>query len=164
MRLISQIVVLAVVAMAACTRAPDQLAMQCAATIEIGSQIAIPAGHVARGAVAFEVEEGVGGQGEVRAISMDAHEVTNSQYAAFVAATRYVTVAERAGPVVQPMGSAVFDRGRRMLARRSNANWRHPDGASVSIEGRDAISGCRRRLRRRASVRALGGATFADGE
>ena len=137
MRLISQIVVLAAVAMAACTRAPDQLAMQCAATIEIGSQIAIPAGHVARGAVAFEVEEGVGGQGEVGALSMDAHEVTNGRYAAFVAATRYETVAERVGPSGQPMGSAVFDRGTGMWRVDPSANWRHPEGAQSSIEGRD---------------------------
>lgn len=137
MRLISQILVLTVAAMAACARAPERAAMQCAADIEIGAQVAIPAGQVARGAVAFEVEEGVGGQGEVPALSMDAHEVTNGQYAAFVAATHYVTVAERAGPNGQPMGAAVFDRTTGMWRVDPRANWRHPEGARSLIEGRD---------------------------
>ncbi|SFC41760.1 Formylglycine-generating enzyme, required for sulfatase activity, contains SUMF1/FGE domain [Parapedobacter composti] len=87
---------------------------------------------------------------------MDEHEVTNAQFARFVAATGYQTVAER--PLdprdfpnvpldaLQP-GSAVFmppDQGIAGLHDHLQwwryvigANWRHPEGPGSSIEGRE---------------------------
>lgn len=79
---------------------------------------------------------------------MDATEVTNRQFAAFVQATGYVTMAERgfAGdpnvPVAQQVpGSAVFvmpapgqTPGWTFLP---GANWRQPDGPGSSIDGRE---------------------------
>jgi formylglycine-generating enzyme required for sulfatase activity len=104
--------------------------------VTIGSAIAIPAGHVDR-AGAIQPEEQVGGRGDVAAFSIDAHEVTNQQYAAFVAATHYVTVAERAGPDGSPLGAAVFDRRTGQWRVDPHANWRHPEGAGSSILGRE---------------------------
>lgn len=116
---------------------PKTTAPSCAA-IEIGARVHIPAGPVDRGVARFEPEEAVGGVGNVAAFDIDVHEVTNAQYAAFVAATGYVTVAERAGPDGAPMGAAIFDRmfGRWRIDRA--ATWRHPEGEGSSITGRDA--------------------------
>jgi sulfatase modifying factor 1 len=100
--------------------------------------VIIAAGRLDRGRNRFEPEEQIGGVGEVAAFSIEVHEVTNTQYAAFVAATNYVTLAERAGPGGAPMGAAVFDRGQARWRIDPTANWRHPDGEASSIAGRDA--------------------------
>ncbi|MES1226991.1 MAG: formylglycine-generating enzyme family protein, partial [Bacteroidota bacterium] len=86
---------------------------------------------------------------------MDETEVTNAQYAAFVKATGYVTVAEKAPtkeefPDVAPenlvAGSAVFTAPANKVALDNytewwtymhGANWKHPTGANSSIEGKD---------------------------
>jgi formylglycine-generating enzyme required for sulfatase activity len=91
----------------------------------------------------------------VDAFWMDATEVTNQQFAAFVKATRYVTVAERtpkakdfpdAPPENLVAGSVVFtppahpvplDDHLRWWDYVKGANWRHPQGPQSSIEGRD---------------------------
>ena len=86
---------------------------------------------------------------------MDTTEVTNAQFAAFVAATGYVTVAERpptaeefpdAPPENLVAGSIVFapptepvalDNHLRWWNYVPGANWRQPLGPGSSIEGRD---------------------------
>jgi formylglycine-generating enzyme required for sulfatase activity len=86
---------------------------------------------------------------------MDPHTVTNAEFAAFVQATGYCTVAERPlDPALYPgvqrdllkPGSAVFfmPTGRvdmRDLQSRwvyvPGANWRHPDGPASRLEGRE---------------------------
>lgn len=136
-RVVSIFVVTALTALAACgPRAVEQAAHQCAA-IELGVTIDVPAGHVARGEHRLEPEERIGGDGEVSAFSIDAHEVTNAQFAAFVAAANYVTVAEQRGPNGEALGAAVFDRDARGWRIDPSANWRHPDGGASSIEGKD---------------------------
>ncbi|NBW96680.1 MAG: formylglycine-generating enzyme family protein [Planctomycetia bacterium] len=85
----------------------------------------------------------------------DATEVTNGQFAAFVAATGYVTVAERTPraedfPGVPPeklvAGSVVFtppaepvplEDHLRWWAYVEGADWRHPLGPGSTLEGRD---------------------------
>lgn len=87
---------------------------------------------------------------------MDRTEVTNDEFAAFVQATGYVTVAER--PVdaarhpglpaaMQQPGAVVFvmptdARGRGDLTQwwryTPGANWRHPGGPDTNIQGRGA--------------------------
>ncbi|MEZ5955719.1 MAG: SUMF1/EgtB/PvdO family nonheme iron enzyme [Hyphomonadaceae bacterium] len=127
------------VALAACGQSPDAPAAataHCAALAPF-AQVNIAGGRLDRGENRFEPEEQVGGAGDVAAFSIDLHEVTNAQYAAFVAATNYVTVAERSGPDGAPMGAAVFDRSQARWRIDPNANWRHPAGANSSIEGRD---------------------------
>lgn len=89
------------------------------------------------------------------AFYLDEHEVTNAAFAAFVAATGYVTVAERRPnprdfpgvPAAQLVaGSAVFARpdGSVSLAEPgqwwryvAGANWRHPLGPGSSVAGHD---------------------------
>jgi formylglycine-generating enzyme required for sulfatase activity len=91
---------------------------------------------------------------------VDVHEVTNAEFAAFVTATGYVTVAERppraedfpgAPPENLVAGSIVFappaaavplrdDSGAAHLRWWSyvpGASWQHPTGPASSIEGRD---------------------------
>jgi formylglycine-generating enzyme required for sulfatase activity len=86
---------------------------------------------------------------------MDATEVTNKQFAAFVAATGHVTVAERtpraedfpgAPPENLVAGSVVFtppaepvplDDHLRWWAYVKGADWRHPSGPESTIEGHD---------------------------
>jgi formylglycine-generating enzyme required for sulfatase activity len=86
---------------------------------------------------------------------MDATEVTNRQFAAFVAATGYTTIAERppraqdfpgADPANLVPGSIVFsppegpvplDHHHRWWNYVPGADWRHPRGPESTIEGRD---------------------------
>jgi formylglycine-generating enzyme len=97
-------------------------------------------------------EEKRGAPVTVDAFQMDAHEVTNDAFAAFVKATGYVTLAERGfadNPDVpkeqQVPGGAVFvmpaagvQPGWRFIA---GANWRHPDGpkSGVTDKGSDPV-------------------------
>jgi formylglycine-generating enzyme required for sulfatase activity len=86
---------------------------------------------------------------------MDRHEVTNAEFAAFVAATGYVTVAERPvdpakhpglPPDMQKPGSVVFVMPNDISGTGDisqwwryipGADWRHPSGPQSSIEGRE---------------------------
>ena len=72
---------------------------------------------------------------------MDKTEVTNEQFTRFVAATRYVTVAERAGAggrTFRPAeaGTPLKD-PTKVWRPTPGATWRHPDGPESSIEGRE---------------------------
>lgn len=91
-------------------------------------------------------EEVGGPEVQVAGFWMDRTEVTNAQFAAFVAATGYVTAAERnataTGEAVEP-GAAVFvaPESVRDLVDISQwwrfvpgANWRHPKGPGSSID------------------------------
>jgi formylglycine-generating enzyme required for sulfatase activity len=91
----------------------------------------------------------------VNSFWMDEHEVTNAQFAAFVKATSYITVAERKlNPADFPgvpldklvPGSAVFTPPSKPVSLDNplqwwqyvpGANWLHPLGASSSIVGKD---------------------------
>ena len=59
---------------------------------------------------------------------MDRHEVTNRQFAEFVAATGYVTQAERDGY------AWVYKKGADDFQALHGANWRHPEGPGSAIE------------------------------
>jgi sulfatase modifying factor 1 len=119
----------------ACSERP-RAAVQCT-VFNIGTVVQLPAGHVARGTARFEPEERDGGDGAVGALSVDAHEVTNQQFAAFVEATDYVTVAERPGPDGQALGAAVFGRDNGQWRVDPTANWRQPYGEASTIEGHE---------------------------
>ena len=91
----------------------------------------------------------------VNTFYMDVHEVTNAQFAAFVKATGYVTVAERpldpkdfpgADPALLVPGSAVFTTPKQVQGLQNHlqwweyvpdANWRHPEGPNSSIKGKE---------------------------
>jgi sulfatase modifying factor 1 len=86
---------------------------------------------------------------------MDATEVTNEQFGRFVAATNYVTLAERkpraedypgvpadalvAGSVVftPPAAAVAVDGPVTWWSYVAGANWRHPEGPDSSIAGRE---------------------------
>ncbi len=94
-------------------------------------------------------------QVSLQSFYMDEHEVTNAQFAAFVAATDYVTVAERPldaaeFPGVDPQmlvpGSAVFAAPTNVSGLNDHlqwwtyvpgANWKHPEGPESSIKGKE---------------------------
>lgn len=100
-------------------------------------RVQIPAGTVLLG------EDGPGRPGRavsVAAFSIDRHEVTNRQFAAFVAATGYRTQAEREGAsavFVQPTEPVPLDNAARWWRFVEGANWRHPQGPGSGIAGRD---------------------------
>ncbi|MEH3159479.1 MAG: SUMF1/EgtB/PvdO family nonheme iron enzyme, partial [Sphingomonas taxi] len=61
------------------------------------ASVRVPATRFLMGSEAYYPEEGPRVPVAVPAFGIDAHEVTNRQFAAFVAATGYVTEAERPG-------------------------------------------------------------------
>jgi formylglycine-generating enzyme required for sulfatase activity len=114
----------------------------------------IPAGTFAFGDTIY-AEEGPVVRAHVAGFWMDAHEVTNSQFAAFVKATGYVTQAEKPvdtkahpglPPDMQKAGAMTFVMpksvdGMQNIAQwwryTPGANWRHPAGPGSSIRGHE---------------------------
>src|SRR5688572_26612483 len=108
--------------------------------------IAIPGGSLRMGSDEFYRDEGPVHTRDVAAFEIDAHPVTNEEYAAFVEEARYVTVAERdldpdqfpgADPADLVPGAMVFTptfgpvdlREWRLWWRwQPGANWRMPEG------------------------------------
>jgi len=133
----SRAVLIVAAMLAGCAKATTTPPIQTCATLDAWASVEIPAGRVDRGAARFEPEESVGGVGDVAAFNIDLHEVTNAQFAAFVAATQYVTVAERKGPDGAPMGAALFDRKQARWRIDPAAQWRRPEGSGSDIEGRE---------------------------
>ena len=108
----------------------------CALTREqLGAFVDIPGGGFVKGADAVYPEEGPARKVFVSPFRLQAHEVTNSQFADFVAATGYVTEAERNG------GSARFDASHAPEVFMSwwkldpTATWRAPQGAGTDVDG-----------------------------
>ena len=117
--------------------------------------VEIPAGTFRMGSNEHYPEEGPARSVSVDAFSIDPFQVTNRQYAEFVADTGYVTVAEQpldpaqypGAPVENLLpGSLVFTMtaGPVDLQHLSQwwrwtpgACWRHPDGPESSVDGRE---------------------------
>lgn len=112
----------------------------------------VPAGEFTMGTDAAFPEEGPPAQRSVAGFWMDRTEVTNAQFAAFVAATGYRTLAERGVRVTADArsavvaGSAVFrpeSRGEPLRGLESwwtfvpGAYWRAPEGPGSSLAGRE---------------------------
>ncbi len=112
----------------------------------------VPGGTFTMGADHAYFEEGPAHSREVEGFWISRYEVSNTEFAAFVEATGYLTLAERgsddpAMPVEQRLpGSAVF------MPPRSGeqydpwapwwrfvpgANWRHPEGPDSNLDGRE---------------------------
>jgi formylglycine-generating enzyme len=105
------------------------------------------------GSQEFYEEEGPVRRATVSTFWMDRFDVTNAQFAQFVAATRYVTDAERKPnpkdyPDIPPeklrAGGAVFAPGGKPPEHDmewwqfvSGADWRHPQGPDSNIVGRE---------------------------
>lgn len=87
--------------------------------------VAIPGGTFTMGDPQGEPDEAPR-QAAVHGFSLMRHEVTNREFAEFVAATNHRTDAERSGS-----GHVWSDRWRRV----GGANWRHPQGPRSTIAG-----------------------------
>ena len=117
--------------------------------------ILIPGGTFTMGSDRHRPEERYTHAVSVEGFWIDRTEVTNAQFAKFVAATGYITQAERGGDpkihvnmpkqFLEP-GSVVFimptdvSRGgsvTQWFQYIAGANWRHPEGPNTSIAGRD---------------------------
>ena len=68
---------------------------------------------------------------EVESFFLDRREVENRQFAQFVEKTGYVTEAEKLG------WAAVFKPEEHRWTRVEGADWRHPEGPTSSLEGRE---------------------------
>ncbi len=135
------------VLLSACGSKPAAEAAKCVGLTE-NLMIRIPAGSFTIGEDPQNPEEGPPRRVAVKDFWIQAHEVTNAEFAAFVKATGYKTLAERDPPklpgappeMLQP-GSAVFQ-----APSQENpswwrwvvgAQWRHPSGPGESIAGRE---------------------------
>lgn len=114
----------------------------------------VPGGRFWMGADDFYPEERPVREAQVGAFWMDEHPVTNAEFAAFVDATGYETVAERmpsaadfpdAAPHLLVPGSLVFQQPRGPVDLRAywlwwryvpGADWRHPEGPDSSSDER----------------------------
>lgn len=103
--------------------------------LDRSGMVAIPAGLTRIGDERFYREEAPVREVAVDAFWIDRHAVTNAEFAAFVAATGYITLAERDGP--EAGGGGVFSPGtdkrdpadvRQWWRFEPRANWRNPRG------------------------------------
>lgn len=140
------------VALAACDGAqisdtPAQAAASCTG-LSKPAMVWIAGGRFTMGEAARYPEEGPPREAAVTGFWMSQTEVTNAQFAAFVAATGYRTEAERdppalpgAPPEMRLPGSAVFrlptPDNRNWWAWVPGANWQHPSGPQSTIAGRE---------------------------
>lgn len=112
--------------------------------------VRVPAGRFTMGSDDHYPEEALSREVTIASFWIDRHDVTNAQFARFVAATGYVTVAERAPDVsrhpdlpaaMRVPGSAVFVMPTGGQAGRwryvAGASWRHPQGPDSNIAGRE---------------------------
>ena len=121
-----------------------------------GPTVAIPGGTFRMGSDDFYPEERPAHRVTVDSFRMDMYPVTNADFARFVEATGYVTVAEQipdaarypgvdptnfvAGSLVftPPPGPVPLDDVRRWWSYVAGACWKHPEGPGTSVEGRES--------------------------
>ncbi|MBY9067516.1 formylglycine-generating enzyme family protein [Hyphomonas sp. WL0036] len=104
----------------------------------MGKFVDVPGGTLAKGKNAVYPEEGPEAELHVDPFRIQIHEVTNGQFAAFVAATGYVTDAERGIAEGRPgAGSALFDGGRWTLV--PGASWKAPAGPGSDLAGKENL-------------------------
>jgi formylglycine-generating enzyme len=136
--------------LAGCSQAGDadvsdkqRSANACPARID--GEVRLPGGSFAMGADPLQPEEGPQKTISVGAFWIDRTEVTNAEFAEFVNATGYVTLAERPLdpkkypdiPDAQRQPSSVVFDSRKGWRVMTGANWKQPFGPGSSIEGLD---------------------------
>lgn len=134
---------MSVVMLVGCQRASESRSVanaRCQGGREIGRSVLVRGGSVNRGDVERWPEERVGGRGLVKDFEIDATEVTHGQFAEFVKATGYVTVAERHGADGKPQGAAVFDRESGAWRLEPSAQWRAPLGAGSNAADDEPVT------------------------
>lgn len=136
-----RLLAIALVALATSGAAPAPGTLQCDGSIADGD-ILIPAGQTMFGDDDAYVEEHGAHVIAVPAFRIDRHEVTNRQFGHFVAATGYVTEAERRGDsIVFVKPDAPVDLANPAAWWRivKGANWRHPQGPASTLAGRSYL-------------------------
>lgn len=140
-----------VAALAASCSAPREQAARACLAHDAPERVSVAAGAYRIGDPARYPEEGPPRDVATAGFEIATHEVTNAEFAAFVAATGYVTVAERdpdpadhpdIAPALLAPGSAVFgvQVGAGVWWRFApGANWRAPEGPGSSVRGRDPL-------------------------
>jgi sulfatase modifying factor 1 len=121
--------------------------------------VSIPGGRFRMGSEDFRPEEAPVREADVGSFWIDSHDVTNAQFARFVAETGYVTVSERTPPLAAAAQAAAPEPGRPPGVPGSwvfvqpdeirdiddigqwwkfvaGANWRHPEGPGSDLVGR----------------------------
>ncbi len=91
----------------------------------------VAGGTFEQGYAAGDADEGPVREVRVDGFWLDRHEVTNAEFAAFVADTGYETSAERNGY------AWCFLEGSTAFEQVTGADWRHPNGPDSSIAGLD---------------------------
>jgi sulfatase modifying factor 1 len=138
--------ILLMLPIAACHPAPSAPPKPVCAALREDEMRWIPAGRFTMGEDPQYREEGPPRSVTVSGFWIDTHEVTNAQFARFVRATGYRTLAERTPPIgpdtpaeMRVPGSAVFavpdDTDPRWWRWVIGAQWRHPAGPAESLEG-----------------------------
>lgn len=104
-----------------------------------GGMVRIPGGEFTPGSDAGYADERPAGRAKVKSLWLDRTEVTNAQFAAFVAASGYRTEAEISGGAAVFRAPAEAELGGRPYAWWQfvkGANWRHPEGPDSNLAGR----------------------------
>jgi sulfatase modifying factor 1 len=139
----------ALLLLTACGSKPVAQPPKCAGFSE-NPLVWVPAGSFTMGDDPREPEEGPPRKVALKGFWIQTHEVTNAEFAAFVKATGYRTMAERDPPqlavappeMLQP-GSAVFQaptqQNPNWWSWVTGAQWRHPSGPQDSITGHDGV-------------------------
>lgn len=136
--------------------AVNPMALAASSPICPSDMVLIQGGTFRIGSDQFYPEEQSAEDVTVTQFCMGKHEVTNAEFAQFVNATGYVTVAERSLPKEQfpdlteaerSPGSVVFQVPQPLANREvpllswwqwvPGANWRHPEGTDSTIAGRE---------------------------
>ena len=110
--------------------APTASADECGLPAGEARLVALPGGSFEKGRDPIYPEEGTPMRLQVEGFAIEDHEVTNDEFAAFVAATHHVTSAERNGD------SAVFVRAEQSWKLVRGASWRAPEGPGSGLAGR----------------------------
>lgn len=138
---------LLIAALVGCTFAEergDTAAVGECAGVAQGGMVWVPGGRFTMGADRQYLEEGPEREVAIEGFWIARTEITNAQFARFVAATGYVTLAERpppagSAPTHEP-GSAVFrvpdEADPRWWRWVPGAQWRHPGGPRTDIAAR----------------------------
>ncbi len=139
---------IAILALASCTPARSPEVVETCKGLAENPMLWVPGGRFTMGDTPRYSEEGPPRTVLVKGFWMDAHEVTNAEFAAFVKGTGYTTMAERkppalpgAPPEMLVPGSAVFSvpslEDPRWWRWETGAQWRHPSGPKESIAGHE---------------------------
>ena len=127
------------IALQGCQKQVKDTSVSCPANTP--ATVSLVAATFQMGADGTYPEEGPARTINVSSFNIDATEVTNTQFAAFVNATGYVTDAEKPQPGFDKVGAAVFISPNLAQAYWwafvEGADWRHPEGPDTSIKGHD---------------------------